>query len=157
MPAVRTASVAALCLLLSGCGSSEPRSPLILGKEGANALPGPRTLTASQQRALKDVITSSGAVCDAIDRTLLRDVDATGQAETWDVRCAEGPYTVNLFADGTAAQVQRCFGWIADGCSDGYSRRRFGQNPSRRAPAGELNPDLGKLLEPMTAKDGKAD
>ena len=39
MSAVRIASVAALCLLAFGCGSSE-RSPPILGKEGANALPG---------------------------------------------------------------------------------------------------------------------
>src|SRR5262245_59917251 len=141
MPAVRTVSVAALCLLVCGCGPSEPRSPLILGADSKDAVPGPRVLTAAQQGALKEVITSSGEPCEAIGRTSLRDVGAAGQAESWDVRCVEGSYAVNIHADGTAANVQPCV-WLGDGCADGYAGRRSRQYPDRRTP-GELNPDLG--------------
>ena len=154
MPAVRTASVAALCLLLFGCGSSEPRSPLILGKEGANALPGPRTLTSAQTRALKEVIASAGRPCDEIEGTFLRDTRADGSSESWDVRCGGGDgFSVMIFADGSPAVVTPCFNQFLDGsCGRGRYRER-----QRSGPSGELNPDLGKLLEPMTAKDGKAD
>jgi hypothetical protein len=38
-------------------------------------------------------------------------------------------------------------------CGSPYAERRFRRQPQ----GGPLNPDLGKLLEPMTAKDGKTD
>jgi len=154
MPAVRTASVAALCLLLFGCGSSEPRSPLILGKEGANALPGLRTLTTSQTQALKEAIESAGGVCSGVERTFLR--RAGTDSESWDVRCSTSGFSVMIFADGSAAAVTPCFSRAIDGaCSQPYRERRRSLQGS--GPSGNLNPDLGKLLEPMTAKDGKAD
>ncbi len=149
---VAVASVAVLA-----CGSSTPESPLILGADAKDAVPGPRVLTAAQQEALKAAITSSGEPCEAVGRTSLREVGADGQAEAWDVRCVEGAYAVSLFADGTAAHVQRCL-WLGNGCSDGFAGRgrRYRQYPDQRGP-GELNPDLGKLLEPMTSKDQKVD
>lgn len=136
------------------CGSSEPDSPLILGRDAKEVAPGPRQLSSAQNRALQSAVTSTGAPCVGLDRTYLRSLGAEGQSETWDVRCLEGSYSVQIFADGTAADVQRCFGWSEEGCADPYSRRRFRQEPERREP---LNPDLGKLLEPMTSTNGKVD
>ena len=146
-----------------GCGSSEPKSPLILGSDGKNAAPGMRTLTAEQGRGLQDAVTSAGAPCELVERAYLRRIEA-GQSETWDVRCDGGNYSVHIFADGTPADVQRCFSWSWEGCADPYAGPRFRQFPDRRTPSaprspgsGELNPDLGKLLEKMESKDGKAD
>lgn len=148
MSAVRIASVAALCLLAFGCGSSE-RSPLILGKEGANALPGPRTLTTSQTRALKDAIESAGGLCNEVERTFLR--RAAADSESWDVRCGTSGFSVMIFADGSAATVTPCFSRAIDGaCSQPYRERR--RAPLGSGASGPLNPDLGKLLEQMEAK-----
>src|SRR5688572_31416893 len=77
MAMFRMAPGAGACVLLLACGSSTPESPLILGgAEGA--VLGPRTLTASQQRALMNVIESSGEPCEAVVQTYLRDADAAG-------------------------------------------------------------------------------
>ena len=159
----RNVCAAGGCLAVLACGSSEPDSPLILGSEGKDAVPGMRTLTADQGRGLQDAITSSGARCELVERAYLRRAEA-GQSESWDVRCADGNYSVDIFADGTAADVQRCFDWSWEGCADPYAGRRFRQYRDRGVPSaprspgtGELNPDLGKLLEPMTSKDAKVD
>ena len=139
------------CLAILACGSD---SPLILDSDEKDVAPGMRTLTSGQERTLLDAITSAQEPCDAVDGTYLRSVDA-GQSESWDVRCRLGVYNVQLFADGTPADVRRCFEWSPDGCVDPNARRRFRQYPDQRAPGGELNPDLGKLLEQMESKDGK--
>jgi len=148
---LRETVVCVACLGVLGCGSSEPRSPLILGAEAANVLPGPRTLNASQTRALQKVITAAGEPCASIERTYLSDVDGVG--ESWEVRCTEAPYIVVIRADGTPSAVRRCIGSYLDAspCLPPYAGR------SRSRTPGPLNPDLGKLLEPMTSKDGKTD
>jgi hypothetical protein len=134
------------------CGSSEPDSPLILG-DGAAAAPGPRTLTSSQSRTLQRKITAAGEACDEVAQTYLRDV--TAGAEAWEVRCSDGAYTVLLSSDGTPGLVRPCVEAPFDGppcfvpASYGYGRRN--RNP------GPLNPELGKLLEPMTTTDAKTD
>ena len=154
------ALAAGACVAILGCGS-EPDSPLILGKDGKGAALGMRTLTSAQGRALQNVVMSAGVPCDGVDAAYLRHTD-DGQTESWDVRCMDRAYSVQIFADGTAADVQRCFGWFAEGCADPFSSRRFRQYPDRqfpdrRTPSGPLNPDLGKLLEEMDSKDKKAD
>ena len=55
------------------------------------------------------------------------------------------------------ADVQRCFGWSWDGCAESPFGSRLRQYPDsgRRDPSGELNPDLGKLLEQMDSKEKK--
>jgi hypothetical protein len=144
--------VCVACLMVLACGSSEPRSALILGSNPADAQPGPRTLTGSQARALRNLIASAGESCDAVERTYLRDADVVAGNEVWDVRCAEGTYTLVIRGDGTQASVRRCPGAALDvPCLQPYQGR------SRRGTPGTLNPDLGKLLEPMTSKDGKTD
>jgi hypothetical protein len=154
MTVLRNASAVGACLLILSCGSSEPSSPLILGANPADTAPGPRALTASQTRALQDVITSAGEPCEAISRAHLRDVDVVAGAEAWDVRCSQGSYAVVIRADGTPSAVRRCISLYGENapCVQPYAGR-----PGRRAPGGPLNPELGKLLEPMTAKDGKSD
>jgi hypothetical protein len=155
MAMLRTVSGAVACVLMLACGSSTPESPLILGgAEGA--VLGPRTLTASQQRALMNVIESSGEPCEAVMQTYLRDADAAGSGigqETWDVRCNVGTYAVVITDDGTPASVRRCGGRYAEvPC---FQRDRGPRREADSAPP--LNPELGKLLEPMTAKDAKVD
>lgn len=145
--------VCAACLGFLGCGSSEPKSPLVLGGTAANPLPGIRTLTESQTRTLQNVITSAGERCASIERAYLRELDTAGRAESWEVRCPEAPYAVIIRSDGTPGSVQRCMGSTFDAspCLDPFAR-----GPRNRTPEA-LNPDLGKLLEPMKAKDGKTD
>jgi hypothetical protein len=142
---------------MTACGSSEPRSPLILGSEPAEPSLGLRNLTASQSRALRKVITSAGETCGTIREVLLTDFDPAG-GEAWDVQCTEARYSVQLRADGTpGAAVQRCLaGFFGDTrCTEPLMRT---MHRERRPPeGGSLNPDLQKLLEPMTAKDGKTD
>lgn len=153
----RKAFLTGACLAILACGSSEPDSPLILGGEARKADVGPRTLTASQSRALREVVTRGGEFCVELDGTYLRDAGADGEFESWEVRCNDGAgaYMVVIRSDGSAADVRRCVGRYSiddQGCSPG-SRYR---DRSDRAPTA-LNPELGKLLEPMTAKDAKVD
>ena len=143
------------CLAILACGSSKPDSPLILGGEARAADVGPRRLTDSQSRALQEVITSTGEVCAQLDETYLRDAGAAGESESWEVRCRDGAYKVVIRADGVPADVHRCLGRYGVNdpeCNPGY------RGP-RREPDGSpaLNPELGRLLEPMTAKDPKVD
>ena len=147
---------AGVCLAILGCGPSEPASPLILGSDGEDAARGLRTLTSEQGVTLQNLILSAGAPCDGVVAAYLRDIDA-GRFESWDVRCPGGAYTVHVFADGTEADVERCLGWSVEGCEDPFSSRRFRQYPDRQAPPGQLNPDLGKLLEQMDKEGGKKD
>lgn len=152
---VLRAFVAAGSLAALACGSSGSDSPLILGGDGASAAPGPRTLTSSQSRSLQRKITTAGETCDEVAQTYLRDI--TAGAEAWEVRCSDGAYTVLLSSDAPGV-VRRCVEAPIDappcfvpgpGYRSGYGRRS--RNP------GPLNPELGKLLEPMTTKGGKAD
>jgi len=152
----------AITIGLAACGSSEPRSPLILGRDPADLSLGPRNLTTSQTRALEKAITSGGVSCASIERTYLHDIDPVVGAESWDVQCSDGNYSVLVRADGTPGAVRRCIAGSPDEgpCRLPYAGRRpYGPyGPSRREPqGGPLNPDLQKLLEPMTAKDGKTD
>ena len=141
--------------------SSDSDSPLILGKDTEDVAPGMRTLTSDQGRALLTAVTSAQEPCDAVDRAYLRNA-AAGHSESWDVLCRLGAYRVQVFADGTPADVRRCFEWSPDGCVDPNARRRFRQYPDlqmpdRRAQPGQLNPDLGKLLEQMDKEGGTKD
>jgi hypothetical protein len=148
---LRESVVCAACIGFLGCGSSEPKSPLVLGGAAANPLPGIRTLTEWQTRTLQNVITSAGEPCASIDRTYLRDVDVAPGAESWEVRCAEAQYAV-VIREGTPSVVRPCIGLYRDEpCRQPYA------GGSRSGEPGRLNPDLGKLLEPMKAKDGKTD
>lgn len=146
------------CLAVLACGSSEPDSPLILGGEGKDVLPGPYPLTKSQSRALRSTITSVGEACDSVEQAYLRDADDTIGTESWDVRCRDGTYSVRIAVDGTPA-VRRCF--TRDNtlpCVDPYARRPFyGSRRIEPSPPGELNPELGKLLEEMNKKAEKSD
>jgi hypothetical protein len=148
-------------IAVAACGSSQPDSPLILGGDGsASVAPGPRTLTASQSRALQRKITAAGESCDGIDQAYLRDI--TAGAEAWEVRCGEGAYTVLLSSDGRLgsdrpqALVRRCVEGAIDDPPCFVPPSRYGSGRRNRNP-GPLNPELGKLLEPMTSKDGKSD
>lgn len=138
------------------CGSSQPDSPLILGSDGASASPGQRTLTASQSRALQRKITTAGEPCEEVDQAYLRDV--TAGAEAWEVRCRGGAYTVLLSSDGAPALVRRCIEAPIDDPPCFVPRPAYGSGYGRRnRNPGPLNPELGKLLEPLTTKDGKTD
>jgi hypothetical protein len=144
-------------LVAIACGSSEPDPPLILGPDGARAAPGPRTLTSSQSRALQRKITAAGERCDEVAQTYLRDV--TAGAEAWEVRCSDGAYTVLLSSDGAPGLVRPCVEapFDAPPCfvpSTGYG---YGYGRRNRSNPGPLNPELGKLLEPMAAKEQKPD
>ena len=153
----RKTFLAGACLAILACGSSEPDSPLILGGEARAADVGPRRLTDAQSRALQGVITSTGEACAQLDETYLRDAGAAGESESWDVRCRDGAYRVVIHADGMPADVHRClgrFGVNDPECVPGYRRSLRDREPEG-SPA--LNPELGKLLEPMTAKDPKVD
>jgi hypothetical protein len=146
---------------LMACGSAEPESPLILGTAPDDLSLGPRTLSDAQTRALADVIASSGEPCGSIRRSYLRDLDTVGHTEAWDVRCADGSYEVMIRADGTPAAVRPCrptrgFEDVPCERASGMRRPYVGRRPSSD-PGGPLNPELGKLLEPMTAKENKND
>ena len=148
---------AGACVASLAC--SGPDSPLILEGDGKDVAPGMRTLTSDQGRDLLNAVTSAKEPCDSVERASLKNVDA-GRSESWDVLCRTGVYSVQIFADGTAADVQRCIEWSFEGCVDPFSRRRFRQYPDRQVPdrrvqPGELNPDLGKLLEQMDSKEKK--
>ena len=153
----RKAFGAGACVVMLACGSSEPDSPLILGGE-KDAAPGLRTLTESQKQAMLNVIESAGAPCEAVVQTYLHDAsDRTGIGlESWDVRCSHGSYAVRITDDGIPASVRRCPGGYGD--APCFQRDR-GFQPDRdvRRPSDTLNPELGKLLEPMTAKGVKVD
>ena len=144
-----------VCLAIVACGSSDPPSPLILAGDATDAVPGPRTLTSSQERSLLNVITSSGQPCEALLETYLRDADAGSSArvESWDVRCSDGAYAVLISDDGTPASVRPCF--VRYGDLPCFQRDRGPRREPDGSPA--LNPELGKLLEPMTAKGAKVD
>jgi hypothetical protein len=157
------AALVVWCLGVAACGASEPRSPLILDGNQPATGQGPQDLTASQTRALQKVITSAGEMCGAIlgraflhDTGFLRDTDPAVGWEAWEVQCTEAPYSVMVRADGTPAAVRRCVGggFSDSPCAEPHRRRPYG---GQRPPEGPLNPDLQKLLEPMTAKDGKTD
>lgn len=135
------------------CGSSGPDSPLILGNDG-QASPGPRTLTSSQSRALRRKITTAGESCGEVAQTYLRDV--TAGAEAWEVRCSDGAYTVLLSSDGAPGLVRRCVEAPFDEPPCFVPRTGYGYGRRNRNP-GPLNPELGKLLEPLTTKEQKAD
>ena len=154
------AALIAWCLGVAACGSSEPRSPLILGDKPPRALPGPRDLTSKQSRSLQDVITSAGELCGGITLAYLSGIDSVNSSESWEVRCTDVAYAVLIRSDGTPSAVRRCRGDLSSGdnllerpCASPYARRPFRREPQE----GPLNPELGKLLEPMVAKDGKTD
>ena len=149
----------AVTISAMACSSSAPG--LILGRDPADRSLGPQNLTASQTRSLQKVITSAGNTCGAIvGQAFLRGFDPFDARESWEVQCTEAPYAVALSADGTPAVVHRCLGG-GFGESPCAERRSYGlhQNGGEQQPLGErpLNPDLKKLLEPMTSKDGKTD
>ena len=151
------AALAILCLGVAACGSSEPRSPLILGDKAPRALPGPRDLTSEQSRSLQDVITTAGEPCGRITLAYLTGLDSVNGSESWEVRCTDVAYAVLIRSDGSPSAVRPCD-------FRGSSLERPCASPTRRftyqgrQPEGsELNPDLKKLLEPLTAKDGKTD
>jgi hypothetical protein len=149
------AALVAWCLGMAACGSSEPRSPLILGDKPTPTLPGPRDLTKEQTRSLQDVIASAGEPCGAINLAYLSGLDVVNGSESWEVRCPEAPYSVLIRSDEAPSSVRRCLpgGLGGSPCESPYAGRRFRREPQ----GGPLNPDLGKLLEPMVAKDGKTD
>lgn len=140
------------CIWLAACAPPAPESRLILGSSSERPALGPRKLTSSQTRALKEVITAGGGLCTDMSDVYLRDVAPGG--ESWDVRCAEAAYSVKV-ADVGMAMVRPCREGPLGGepCASGP----FERDRSGRPASGELNPDLGKLLEPMTAKSGKTD
>ena len=140
----------AVCLLVAACGGSERSSPLILGVEGRDAAPGPRTLSAGQAEKLRARIVAAGVPCSSIEGTYLRDANVELQTEAWDVRCADQNYAVQILADGPAlARPCRMEPIENAPCFQPYGS-------GRRAPS-QLNPDLGKLLAPMTAPTEKND
>ena len=142
---------------LVACGSAEPKS-LILGHDPADVTLGPQRLSASQTRALEKVITGAGETCESVERPYLRDIDTRGGVEVWEVGCLHRAYSLMIRADGTPPAVRQCIpGTYGDApCQPPFAGRRT-YGPRREPQGGPLNPDLGKLLEPMTAKDGKTD
>src|SRR6188474_1602726 len=88
------AALVAWCLGIAACGSSEPRSPLILGDKPPRALPGPRDLTSEQSRSLQNVIASAGEPCRGITRAYLSGIDLVNPSESWEVRCPDAAYAV---------------------------------------------------------------
>ena len=163
MDLLRRSAIVGGCLWVLGCGSSEPRSPLILGSNSPQALPGPRDLTGEQSRSLQNVITSTGERCGGITLAYLTGLDSVNGSESWEVRCTDVAYAVLIRSDGTPNAVRRCTGadispHLDNGferpCASPFARRPFRGREPQDAP---LNPDLGKLLQPMIAKDGKTD
>jgi hypothetical protein len=136
---------------------------LILSNKQPGALPGPRDLTSEQSRSLQDVITSAGEPCGGITLAYLDGLDSVNGSESWQVRCTDVAYAVLIRSDGTPNAVRRCAradlsprldNRFERPCESPYARSPF----RRREPQdGPLNPDLGKLLQPMIAKDGKTD
>jgi hypothetical protein len=150
------AALAVWCLGVAACGSSEPRSPLILGDKPPRALPGPQDLTSEQSRSLQNVISTAGEPCSAISFAYLSGIDSVNGWESWEVRCTDVAYAVLIRSDGTPTTVHRCRfdDRFERPCASTARPRIFrGGEPE----SGELNPDLKKLLEPLTAKDGKTD
>jgi hypothetical protein len=158
---VLRAFIVAGSLVALACSSSEPGSPLVLGSDGASASPGPRTLTSAQSRTLQRKITTAGEACDEVAQTYLRDV--TDGAESWEVRCSDGAYTVQLSSHGAPGSdepqvlVRRCVEAPFDEPPCFVPRSGYGYGGRRSRNPGALNPELGKLLEPMAAKGGKTD
>ena len=149
------AALLAWCLGVAACGSSEPRSPLILGDKPPRSLPGPRDLTSEQSRSLQSLITQAGQACGGITLAYLSGIDLVKGSETWEVRCPDMSYAVLIQSDGTPAAIHRCRDERFERPCASPARRPAYQ---RSEPEGsELNPDLKKLLEPLTAKDGKTD
>ena len=150
------AAVVAWCLGVAACGSSEPQSPLILGDKPPRALPGPRDLTSKQSRSLQNVISTAGERCGGITLAYLSGIDSVNGSESWEVRCPDAAYAVLIRSDGTPNAVRRCREALLDArpCA---SPARGPAYQTRQPQGGELNPDLGKLLQPMIAKDGKTD
>jgi hypothetical protein len=149
-----TVGIVAL-LSIAACGS-EPRSPLILDGNPADKVLGLRELTTPQSEELRGVITSAGESCTGIERAYLNEVNVARGREAWAVRCAEGSYAVQIASDGSSSNVYRCRERSFDDipCVQGNAGYRYGaREPQSSAP---LNPELGKLLESMTSKDGKA-
>jgi hypothetical protein len=140
------------CVLLAACGASKPASPLILGDEAGAAVPGARPLNPRQAEKLRASIVSAGVPCSSIRGTYLRDVNVELQMEAWDVRCADRNYAVEILAEGPP-RVHPCYMEPIDNAPCSVFRR-YGS--PQRAPE-QLNPDLGKLLAPMTAPNGKND
>jgi hypothetical protein len=134
------------CVAILGCGSSEPDSPLVLGRNPGDVAPGPKTLTASQESGLHSAVSSAGESCAAIELAYLREIREG--AESWNVRCPEGLYTVEVLADGTVPFVERCFGRVSGAECFGRRYRSAQQDP---APE-QLNPGLVKLLNQMDSK-----
>ena len=137
------------CLAFLGCGSSEPDSPLVLGRNRGEITPGPQKLNALQQSALHSAVSSAGEACTAIELAYLREFREG--AESWNVRCPEGLYTVEVLADGRVPFVERCFGRVSGAECFGRRYRTAQEDP---APL-QLNPDLGKLLDQMDSKAKK--
>jgi hypothetical protein len=149
------AALVAWCLGVAACGSSEPRSPLILGDKPPRALPGPRDLTSEQSRSLQNVISTAGEPCSGITLAYLSGLDSVTGSESWEVRCADAAYAVLIRSDGTPNAVRRCRDELFERPCASPARRPGYQ--TRQPEGSELNPDLGKLLQPMIAKDGKTD
>ena len=82
---MRHALAITVCLCLFACGSSDPRSPLILGGNIEDTALGLRKLTRSQTEALQAVITTAGRSCSGIEGAYLTEVDAN-RTESWAVR-----------------------------------------------------------------------
>ena len=142
------ASVA--CVAILGCGSPEPDSRLVLGRNPGEVTPGPQKLTTSQESALHSVVSAAGESCTSIELAYLREIREG--AESWNVRCPEGLYTVEVLADGTVPFVERCFGRVSGAECFGRRYRSAQQDPVPE----QLNPDLVKLLNQMDSK-GKRD
>ena len=139
------------CLSLLACRGSDKGSPLILGRDGKDAAPGLRTLSGAQTRALQRAITSAGESCAEVEQTYLREAEPELATEWWSVRCVDGAYSVRMAADREQTIVQPCVDRSFRGVLDDPCSQRF---PDRRASP-RLNPELGKLLEPLSAPDGK--
>ena len=147
----------ACCVGVAACGSSEPRSPLILGDKSAQALPGPRDLTSEQSRSLQGVIASAGEPCGGITLAYLSGTDPADGSEAWEVRCPDAAYAVLIRSDGTPNAVRRCGSGVDSLDRPCASRARRPVYQGRQPQGGELNPELKKLLEPMTSKAPKSD
>jgi hypothetical protein len=104
---------------------------------------------------LQDVITSAGEQCGGITLAYLSGHDSVNGSESWEVRCADAAYAVLIRSDGTPNAVRRCRDELFERPCPSPARRPGYQ--TRQPEGGELNPDLGKLLQPMISKDGKTD
>jgi hypothetical protein len=148
-----------VCLSMLACGRSDPPSPLILGGNAEENALGRRELTTEQNGALQKAITSSGQACAGVDRAYLNDLGVDGKSESWAVRCLEASYQVHITADGSEPSVYRCRDRAGSDipCFRGYSRYGGYSGGDGARSSAPLNPDLGKLLEPMTAQGSTVD